>query len=55
MTWSPEFNPIENLGAEFKRCVCEQGSMQTLLSGTISVRRNGPKLQQTKELEEGDS
>ena len=25
---SPDLNPIEHLGAELKKCVCEQGGLQ---------------------------
>ena len=37
---SPDLNPIEHLWAEV---LCEQGGLQTWLSYTSSVRRNGPK------------
>jgi hypothetical protein len=42
---SPDLIPIENVWAELKS-VCEQWSLQTWLSYTSSVRRNGPKCTQ---------
>ena len=41
---SPDLNPIEN-GQNWKS-MCEQGGLQTGLSYTNSVRRNGPKFTQ---------
>ena len=44
-TQSPDLNPIEICGQNWKS-VCEQGGLQTWLSYTSSVRRNGPKFTQ---------
>ena len=42
---SPDLNPIEDLWTELKS-VCEQGGLETWLSYTSSVRRNGPQFTQ---------